>query len=294
MKYNIVTEHGKPTSATVFHRGRVYVAATDHPNFPAIVEALEQGRPPREVVDLFDASSAIARGFRAARKLLSKTLGDFKDGMADQRDLNKVIGNIEVKDKKLYYDGEQVNGALADVILRFHNEGNKDYLPMVRFFGKVMSNPNPNSREHLYAWMKNKSFQVHEDGDIIAYKGVEAWRDKADRAIGFASTTAGEAEVNGKTKRGRIRQRVGDVVSMDRKKVTFNPNQACSAGLHVGTWEFARGYGSRMIEVKIDPADVVSVPNDSGHQKMRVCRYTVVKEITSASVRLLRPESTTA
>jgi len=31
--------------------------------------------------------------------------------------------------------------------------------------------------------------------------------------------------------------------------------------------------------VEIDPADVVSVPQDCNHQKLRTCRYVVVEEL---------------
>lgn len=287
MRHNIVREQGKATSATVFHRGRVYVAATDHPNFASIIEALEQGRPPKEVIDLFDASSVIARGFRTARKLIS-AVADSLSG--ENRELAKVARAIEVKDKRIFFMGEQVHGAMADTILRFQREGNEDYLPIVRFMAKVMENPNEHSRQHLYNWMKNKSFVIHEDGDIIAYKGVRS-HDKS----GYLATTNGPGLINGKAKSlGLEAQGVGDVVSMPREHVTFDPHQGCAAGLHVGTWEFASSYGNKMIEVKLHPKDVVSVPTDSGWQKMRVCRYTLLREVTVADAKLLRSKSLAA
>jgi hypothetical protein len=48
----------------------------------------------------------------------------------------------------------------------------------------------------------------------------------------------------------------------------------------VGSFDHAAGYGNTLLEVKVNPRDVVSVPSDTGGAKMRVCRYTVVQEIT--------------
>lgn len=288
MKYNIVREHGNPTSATVFHRGRIYVAATDHPNFDAIIDALEQGAKPREVVDLFDTASVIARGFKAARKVVDAFVDGYKGAHEENKALRDISKRLVVKNKQLVFDGEPVHGALADTIVRYQAEGNEDFVPLIRFMAKVMENPNAHSREHLYSWMKNRSFVIHEDGDIIAYKGVRSIGEK------FHSTTAGRADVNGRPINGLIPQVPGDVVSMPRNEVTFDPHKGCAAGLHVGTWGFASGYGDAMIEVKVNPKDVVSVPTDSDWQKMRVCRYEFMRQVKHADSRLLRPEKAAA
>jgi hypothetical protein len=40
--------------------------------------------------------------------------------------------------------------------------------------------------------------------------------------------------------------------------------------------------GGRLVAVKINPADVVSVPSDYNNQKLRTCSYTVMFEIEGA------------
>jgi hypothetical protein len=72
---------------------------------------------------------------------------------------------------------------------------------------------------------------------------------------------------------------VGDVVRMPRGEVVDNPNAHCSHGLHVGTFNFAKGYGGTMLLCKIDPENVVSVPNDSSGRKIRVCVLEVLEII---------------
>lgn len=289
MKHNIVYENGKPVSVTLFRRGKSQVAGSDHPNFNEIVVALESQRPAHEVASLFDQGSALVRGFRRAAKLIKKVMvveeGDPTTPQA-QEALAKIAEGIEVKDGALYFQHERMAGPLADaILLHYRDKREEAFMPLVRFLGKVMANPNPHSREHLYKWMQHKSFGINNDGDIVAYKGVYgAGKEKGQ----FVSTTAGDAIVDGRQIRGRqIPNRVGSTVEMPRSEVTFDPNEPCSAGLHVGTVSYARKFGNHMIEVRIDPRDVVSVPNHDGHQKMRVCKYKVVRDVSYEEVSTL-------
>jgi hypothetical protein len=68
---------------------------------------------------------------------------------------------------------------------------------------------------------------------------------------------------------------------MDRKLCTVDRNITCSSGLHIGAWEYVHSFtGTRILECLIDPIDVVSVPTDYHNQKMRVCRYKVIRDVT--------------
>ena len=96
------------------------------------------------------------------------------------------------------------------------------------------------------------------------------------RAI-FRTVSSGTASVNGVEQTGTIRNNIGDVVTMPRNAVEDDPKVACHVGLHVGSFSYANGFGRHLLTVKVDPADVVSVPEDHGNQKMRVCAYTVVE-----------------
>ncbi|MDQ2739570.1 MAG: hypothetical protein M3Y35_13360, partial [Actinomycetota bacterium] len=49
-------------------------------------------------------------------------------------------------------------------------------------------------------------------------------------------------------------------------------------GLHVGTFEYAKNFGHKLLICSVNPRDVVSVPRDCGFQKLRTCRYTVLDE----------------
>jgi hypothetical protein len=76
---------------------------------------------------------------------------------------------------------------------------------------------------------------------------------------------------------------VGKIVEMERNEVDDNKDQTCSTGLHFCSQDylphFGNGYDSRVVILKINPADVVSIPSDYNNAKGRACRYEVVGEI---------------
>jgi hypothetical protein len=120
---------------------------------------------------------------------------------------------------------------------------------------------------------------VDPDGDIIAYKGVGKDKDGNSQSL-----HKGSAFVDGVEFHGHIPNRPGTVVSMPRSEVDPNEMVGCSTGLHAGTHDYAMTYlrwqnANRMILVKINPRDVVSVPTDEQDRKMRVSRYTVLSAI---------------
>jgi hypothetical protein len=70
---------------------------------------------------------------------------------------------------------------------------------------------------------------------------------------------------------------VGRVVTMKREDCDSNPNVTCSRGLHCAAYSFARnGGGDVVVDVKVNPKDVVAIPIDYDGQKMRVCEFKVV------------------
>jgi hypothetical protein len=66
---------------------------------------------------------------------------------------------------------------------------------------------------------------------------------------------------------------------MPRSEVVHDPSQACERGLHVSTRSYAEGYArsGALLEVHVNPRDIVSVPTDGGGEKVRVCRYKIAR-----------------
>lgn len=246
LKYTIVgTEEG--SNITVFVEGhQPQVAHSSHPNYDQIVAgAIAQDE---SVIDLFDVSKMVAEKFE------------------------KLSERVSVANGRLYFDGEEVDNSLADQVVRFMDEGVEDYKPLVNFFENVQNNPNEHSRNQLYPWITEQNITITPDGLMVGYKGVE--RDAEGNLV---SRTSGTAISNGVKITGRIPNPIGAVVEMPRTAVMHNPQADCDAGLHVGSFEYAKGYGTVVVEVHVNPRDVVSVPDASW--KLRTCRYTVVGEI---------------
>lgn len=231
--------------------GQLKVANQDHKFFDQILAAVDDDSVPAQtILGLFD----------------------LKIGLTDR--FERIGRRVTVQGGTLYFDGEPLDTALADVIVKSYTDGNDDFTRLVLFLEKLAANPNQEAVKTLYPWLAHLSFSIDEDGDIIAYKGVSS----SDEDGLFYSCSSGNAISDGVAYvSARIPQRLGSVVEMPRTQVTFDPSRACSQGLHVGTHGYAVDYGDTLIRVKINPTDVVSVPTDSYNQKLRTCRYTVVE-----------------
>lgn len=251
MQYSIVGNEDGTANVTVFAAGRApLVAHSDHPNFDKIVEGVHAGD--ESVIDLFDVAQSAATKFE------------------------RLTERVTTANGRLYLDGEEVHDALADQVVRFLSENVEDWKPLVNFFENVQNNPQEHSREQLYTWLSNNDFSINEDGLIVGYKGV----NRVDEDT-FASTRSGKAIVNGEVQTGYIKQSKGDVVEMPRSEVVFDPADGCNSGLHISNFNYASTYGNTILEVHVNPRDVVSVPTDTDWQKVRACRYTVINTIES-------------
>jgi hypothetical protein len=171
-------------------------------------------------------------------------------------------GRVEVKNGQVLYDGEEVHGAISKRILEFMSKG-LPFQPLVNFLDNLMENPSMQSQTELYDFLEHQYLPITEDGHFLAYKAVR--NDYKDKYA------------------GTFDNRVGSICEMRRAKVDDNRGVGCSQGLHAGALNYVASYGSvdsgdKIVIVKINPKDVVSVPNDCNCEKLRTCRYEVVGE----------------
>lgn len=258
VQYTIVSS-GEDEFVTVFVPGaeKPFVASkSGNALFEEIVSELRSGRADASITDKFSLSNAVRERFES------------------------LTDRVIVEGGSVLFDGAVVDNSLTKQIVRFLDEG-EDFAPLVNFLDNVMDNPNEHSRTQLYDWLDRRDFAITPDGMIVAYKGV-----KADDEHGYRSISSGNepvfVEVGGETTKftGRIPNPVGALVSMDRNLVQHDPSVGCHVGLHVGTYDYARGFSNgAVLEVHVNPRDVVSVPTDCGWAKVRVCRYQVVDAI---------------
>ena len=69
---------------------------------------------------------------------------------------------------------------------------------------------------------------------------------------------------------------------MDRNLVDDNPESHCSSGLHFCSESYLQSFGGAsnpVMILKINPADVVSIPTDYNGAKGRCMKYEVVAEV---------------
>jgi hypothetical protein len=252
-RYSILENDEGETCITVFSPGLPpQVAADGHPNLAAILEGAEAGDP--SIIDLFDPEVAVKKRFE------------------------KLTERVAVRNGKIYFDNDPVDNAATQHILRCM-ETNEDFTPVVNFLEKVYTNPNEHSRNQLWGWLKSHKFTIKENGDIVGYKGVmKDGRGDLDPNR-YYSTCSGKAIVDGEEIEGYIPNDIDSIIEMPREDVLAQPSQDCASGLHIGTWSFAQSYGTVCLEVHFNPRDVVSVPL-GGAEKVRVCRYKVVRILT--------------
>ena len=173
---------------------------------------------------------------------------------------DQEVGNLAIIDSVIYYKGTPVDNYIAERIFEFV-EGGLPFKPLCRFLDKLLSNPSRRAVVELYTFLENKNMPICEDGDFLAYKSVRL--DYTDHYT------------------GNFHNEVGQVLEMPRNGVCDDATNGCSEGFHAGSYEYAKSFGgstSRLIIVKINPEDVVSVPKDCSCQKLRTARYEVVKD----------------
>lgn len=177
---------------------------------------------------------------------------------------NYVNGNITVEKGNLMYKGSSINTTLTKRIIDMMNEG-QDVNAMVQFLENLMKNPSRSAVIELYDFLEKTSLPITPDGCFLAYKKVR--HDYLDIYT------------------GTIDNSVGKTVAVVRNAVDDDRRNHCSYGLHFCSISYLDHYSSnssndRVLLVKINPADVVSIPTDYDFAKGRCCEYEVVADVT--------------
>jgi len=170
-------------------------------------------------------------------------------------------GKVKVINGVVYYDGVPVHSVLSERILWGLRE-EFEMTPYVMFLENLMRNPSKRAVDELFTFVERHKMGITEDGHILGYKRVkEDFKDIYS---------------------GTIDNSPGQIISMPRNQVNDDPNQTCSSGLHFCSQSYLPSYGktdgNKIVIVKVDPADVVSVPVDYNAAKVRCCRYEVLSE----------------
>jgi hypothetical protein len=187
---------------------------------------------------------------------------------AAKRIENFSKGTFVVRDGEILVNGQPAPRVLGNKIVKFANDG-LPYQPLVKFAENLQRNPSFRAVNELFTFLEKNDHPITDDGNFIAYKRVRGtFKD-------IHSNTFDNS--------------VGTTVEMPRNQVNEDSAQTCSAGLHVANWTYAHTqFASNdpatdvMLEVEVNPADVVSIPVDYDNAKMRVCKYKVLGVVDKA------------
>lgn len=133
------------------------------------------------------------------------------------------------------------------------------------------------SVDDLLKFLERGDLPIAEDGCILIYKSL-------NRSSFGAYPQAKYADVHS----SKVPQWIGARVMMAPELVDPNRRNECSNGLHVAR----RGYvgtfgGTTCVMAKLAPEDVIAVPIEDAN-KMRVCAYHILFELSSEQFSLLK------
>ena len=169
-------------------------------------------------------------------------------------------GALTVVGSTVFHNGIPAHSTLCMKLIAMLDAG-FDATPWANFFNNLQENPSEESKQALYGFLEKWQVPFTEDGCFIAFKYVRD--DYKDAYTGKFDNTPGQT------------------VKMLRIDVDSDSDQTCSYGLHVAASHYLDGYNasSRIVACKVNPRDVVAVPADYQHSKMRVCEYTVLCDV---------------
>jgi hypothetical protein len=202
--------------------------------------------------------------------------------------LNFGQGNVSIQGDKIFWKGREMHNALTKRMVAMIQE---DFPvdPLVAFMENLMENPSKRAVNELYGFLEKNTLPITSDGCFLAYKKVR--QDYLDCHSGTVlnkpaaymtdEDTAALEEAAGKNSEVTVEVVDGvTVVSMERNLVDDDQNRTCSTGLHFCSKDYLNHFGGeRIVILKINPRDVVSIPNDYNDSKGRCARYEIVDEI---------------
>ena len=220
--------------------GSDVIIPSNHPNYDAILNALDEGT--------IDAVPPL--------------LVTVKQAIADSSD-----GSITLNpdDDELYFEGEPLHGAIARRIKQLLREGH-EVRPLVNFQRNILDNPSARAREELFAFLEINNLPITPDGYFIAYKMVRS--DFLDIYTCTLDNSPGKT-----VKMLRVN------VDPDKDRTCSHGLHFASLE-YVRRGGFgSASSGHRLVAVKINPRDVVAIPTDYNNSKGRTCQYLVIKEL---------------
>lgn len=250
------------SNISIFIDGVLHQIGADHISHNAILDAIKAGDQ-EKVKTLVDARKAV--------EAYSK-------------------GSISIKGDEVFWHGQRMHGAITTRMVSMMREG-FDITPLVNFMDRLMQNPSKQAVDEAYMFFEACDLPITPDGYFLAFKKVN--NNFYDVHSGTVCNKPGHMMTPEEVKHftpGVISGKKGEVtvqvvngvtrVSMPRNMVDDKRDNTCSEGLHFCSKSYLSNFGgSRIVVLKIDPKDVVSIPSDYNNAKGRCSSYMVVDEL---------------
>lgn len=185
-------------------------------------------------------------------------------GTHTPRDATETV--VAVMDGKIIPGMEKIKNQFTNAVATNNTIGMENFLKRLA----NVIDERSHSVEDVLKFLERGDLPIADDGCILIYKVLL----RKDNVYVDCHTN-------------KIEQWVGAYVCMDKSLVDPERNNECSNGLHVAR----RGYigkftGNVCVLAKLAPEDVIAVP-DYDANKMRVCGYHIIAELTEEQHNLL-------
>lgn len=252
MKSFIVTSEG----IALYLDGKSFSADKSHLNYSKIVEAIK-AEAWDDIPSLINVANAVQQ---------------FATGSAVTVDTDAGV---------VSYRGEMLRGYIVDRMLTMMTDG-FNIKPMTAYLENLLQNPSKRAVDELHGFNEYGQMPITEDGFFIAYKRISGWHDTHTRKVlnkPASLLTPPEFDSLPYTVNGVTVELVNGnlTVSMPRNRVDDVSENTCSHGLHFCSQEYLKSFsGDKIVVLKINPADVVSIPTDYNNTKGRCSKYQVI------------------
>jgi hypothetical protein len=172
----------------------------------------------------------------------------------------------------------------------------KDGLPykhLINFAKNLQNNPSFRVYNNLFSFLEDNNQFITDNGCFLAYKKVSPKLSDFDinQCTESAALQLGETRADANRRvcnelRKIINHNqidtnsIGNVVEVVRNQINDDPMSAGGYALNVASLDYILSTDTRIIEVEVNPADVVTIPflvnYYTEHMMMRVCRYKVI------------------
>ena len=235
----------------------------------------------------------VSKSHPTYQKLVDAIKANDEDTVRDLIEPKKVIlnygqGNVAIQGEKLFWKDIELHNTITTKLVQMLQEG-FPIDPLVAFMDNLMHNPSKRAVDELYGFLEKGQLPITSDGHFLAYKRVkDDYRDVHSGTVlncvasGFSAEDVAAMPLKGGKKK-EVRVFIEDgvtVVETNRNFVDDDANSHCSEGLHFCSKDYLSCFGGdRIMILKINPRDVVSIPNDYSYTKGRCCRYAVIGEL---------------